>query len=83
MQHDGGTMNVKVTQNMKQSMRPLGRKVRGGLATPKEEAAFDRIDRALNYITDRHQRGNPAPRGWWDLPIAERCWNADARDLGA
>lgn len=26
--------------------------------------------------------GLDQPRNWWDLPVAEACWNGDARDVG-
>lgn len=76
-------MNIKATNNMKQQIRELGRKVRGGQATESEAKAFDRIDSALTYINTRRNRVRTRSQAWYDLPIARHMWEADARDLRA
>lgn len=76
-------MNTTATHNMKQQVRKLGRKVRGGRATEGEAKAFDRIDSALTYINARCNRVRTRAGAWYDLPIARHMWEADARDMRA
>jgi len=72
-------MNVNATNEMIGKVRRLGRKVRGGKATPAEDAAFERIDRALSYIASRKQRGIYY-NAWYELPMFRWAWEGDARD---
>lgn len=73
---------MQASTEMRRAVRHLGRKVRGGVAAPDETQLFERLDRAMNYLSARRQRSRRGTR-WWHTPVAARMWAEDGREIGA
>lgn len=57
----------------------LCKKFRAGTITADELKLLDELEAKL----DAERKPEPAPRSLFDLEVTRRCWEADARDLGA
>ncbi len=60
----------------------LAAKLRGKTAPSEEKARYEELEAQESASRAERCKGGPAPRTIWDLPIARRMWEADARDIG-
>lgn len=71
------------TQPLKTIRRDVSTLIRSGkTVSERDQAAYDRAVRALDYLSYRSQRGTVI-NGWWDLPAAQAMWEADVREINA